>query len=86
MASVATVNHRLARNPWPNMEVVDVTFAASADYYVTKFANITEAVFTLKSCSGTAADMKLDYLTTPGTVIFTSGGTANRGTLIVFGH
>jgi len=86
MATAATVNHRFARNPWPNMEVVDVTFAASGDTYASKFANITEAVFTLKSCSGTAADIKLDYLTTPGTVAFTSGGTANRGTLIIFGH
>jgi hypothetical protein len=68
------------------MEVVDVTFSASGDTYASKFAVLSEALFTMTSCTGTAADIKLDYTTTAGTVALTSGATAVRGTLIVFGH
>jgi len=84
--TAATVNTRLAPNPAPNVEVVDVTFTASGDTFVSKFAKIDGANFTLKSCSGTAADIKLDYTTTAGTVALTCGASAIRGTLVIYGN
>ena len=84
--TAVTVNQRLARNPWPNMEVLDITVAATGYTCKSKFANIDGAVFSMHSTTGTAADIKHDYTTTAGTVIIATSGTAMRGTLIVFGH
>lgn len=84
--TAVTVNSRFAQNPAPNMEVVDVTAAATGATFKSKFANIDGALMTLHSSSGTVADLKLDYTTTAGTVAITTGGTATRGTLVIFGH
>ena len=83
--TAVTLNY-VVQFPYPGVEVVNVTAAATGATYKSKFANIDGVLGSIQSTTGTAADLKYNFTTTPGTVAITTAGTATVLTLMIFGH